>query len=66
MKVLNDEFGGWPLISGKSNTYSPLDLLKRMNKYGMADLVSITVGANPKNPDRNIIKVVEVLKSIDY
>ena len=66
MKVINDELGGWPLISGKSNPYSPLELLKRVNKYELADLVAITVGANPKNPDRNIIKVVEVLKSIDY
>ena len=66
MKLVNDEFGGWPLISGKSNSYSPLDLLKRINKYELADLVAITVGANPKNPDRNIIKVGEVLKPIDY
>lgn len=57
MKVINDELGGWPMISGKSNPYSSLELLKRVNKYILTDFVIITVGANPKDPFRNIIKV---------
>ena len=57
LKLLNDEFGGWPLLSGKSNPNSPLDLLKRINKYGLTDLIMITIFTNPKNTTRNIIKV---------
>ena len=57
LKLLNDEFGGWPLISGKSNPKSPLDILKRIIKTGLYDLVSISVQPNPKDPTRNIIKV---------
>ena len=55
--ILND-VGGWPLVTGIENPYEPVDLLKRIFKYGYLSFVSIYVNVNPKNPDYQIIKVV--------
>ena len=56
-KFLNEELGGWPLASGSANPFSPLDLLKRLIKYGFSRVVSFYISANPEDPLQYIIKV---------
>lgn len=56
-KLLNDEFGGWPLSSGSTNSLSPLDLLKRINKYGFLRFANIGISPNPDDPLHYVIKV---------
>ena len=61
-QFLRDELGGWPLASEPTNLshYSPLDLLKRMNKYGYLRFASISVSTNPNDPFHYIIKVTNL------
>jgi hypothetical protein len=56
IQFLSNELGGWPMMTGASNPYSPLDLLERMYKYGFIDFATISIFANPNDPlNRTII-----------
>lgn len=58
-KFLNEEFGGWPMMTGRANPYTPIELLKKMYKYMLYEFVSISIWANPKDPLKHIIKVLK-------
>lgn len=57
MKDILKDLGGWPLVTGVENPHQPVDLLKRIMKYGLLNFVNIGIGVNPKNPDQRILKV---------
>lgn len=54
---LNDNLGGWPMVTGKPNRFTPLELLKKMYKYMLFEFVTISIWANPRDPLKHIIKV---------
>jgi hypothetical protein len=56
-QVIDDQFGGWPMVNSKENPLSPIDLIKRISKYKNLFFMSVYVGANPKNTKLNIIRV---------
>ncbi len=56
-QIINDQLGGWPLLSNKDNAYSALEVMKRINKFKYLTIMPIYVGANPKNTKVNLIKV---------
>ena len=55
--IIDDELGGWPLISNKDSAFSSLELINRLSKYKSVPLFSVIVSPNPKNTRKNIIKV---------
>lgn len=57
MRDILKDLGGWPLVTGVENPHEPVDLLKRIMKYGLLNFVDIGIGINPKKPDERIIKV---------
>lgn len=57
MRDILKDLGGWPLVTGVENPHQPVDLLKRIMKYGLLNFVNIGIGVNPKNPDQRILKV---------
>lgn len=57
MRDIIKDLGGWQMVTGVENPHEPVDLLKRILRYGYLSFVSIGISANPKNPDHHIIKV---------
>ena len=56
-QVIDDQLGGWPMLTSKENTLSPIDLVNRISKYKNLFFMPVYVGANPKNTKLNIIRV---------
>ena len=59
LAILNDEFGGWPLIADNSlkNSMTIIERLVNMRRLGFKPFIDIHVTSNPKNPLTSILKV---------
>ena len=59
LKLINEEFMGWPIL--KSNEYnetsSLLEKLIRLKKVESSQIFEIYVSTNPKDPTKNVLRV---------
>jgi hypothetical protein len=56
--MLDQVLGGWQMISGKSNRFSPINLMKILIKYGYQGFTNINIASDPKNTQKYVIKVL--------
>jgi hypothetical protein len=59
---INKELGGWPILQNDqpislSEKLTILDRMIKLRQYNLAQIVEVYVGANPKDPKKNIIRV---------
>ena len=46
---MENELGGWPVLTGKDNELSSVELMTRLNKNGILTVFYVGVGSDPKN-----------------
>jgi hypothetical protein len=57
---MENELGGWPVLSGKDNELSSAELMIRLNKNGILTVFYVGVGSDPKNTKSKKIKVYKL------
>jgi hypothetical protein len=63
---MENELGGWPVLSGKDNELSSAELMIRLNKNGILTVFYVGVGSDPKNTKSKKIKVYKLSYKIAY
>ena len=57
LNILNNELGGWPLLTNKENSLTTIEIMNRLNTFKLSGIQSIYVGTNPKDPKARVIRV---------
>lgn len=55
--MINEELGGWFLVSNEENKLSSLELLIKLADYQLFPLIDVKVEKNPKHKKLKNIKV---------
>ena len=56
-KIIDQELGGWPILTNKENIFTSIELLTKISKYDTIGLININVAPDPKNTSIKRIKV---------
>ena len=56
--IINQEFGGWPILTNIENTLSTTELITRLFKYNVNPLFYVYVYSDPKNTNVRRITVI--------
>lgn len=67
LEVISSEFGGWPILdnnpslssSKPTKEISILDKMIRLKRVESSQLFELFVSTNPKNPRRNVLRVMQ-------
>lgn len=60
LKIIDSEFGGWPLISEQKSSLTIIERMVILRKIGFKPFIDIHVTSNPKNPVASILKVFQI------
>jgi hypothetical protein len=57
MEIINNEFGGWPMLINNDSSLSMLELMVRLSYYKQSLFFTLDVGSNPTSARTKILKV---------